>query len=125
MTEQTPSPTLVGTELRALEPSFHRSPPGSDRSVFEQMTTPDFFEVGASGRVHQRDFVLDTVAERYAAGIDEPQFTVREFAVRHLSGESWLATYELTQDGRRTRRAKIWTRTGSAWRADYHQGTLV
>lgn len=66
----------VERELRALEPIFHRSPAESSRRHFESMTAEDFFEVGASGRVHSRDLVLDTVARRYAEREAEVQGTL-------------------------------------------------
>ena len=116
----------VKGELRAREPIFHRSPPGSDRAALESITAPDYWEVGASGAVYGRDHVLDVVAARYAAGggRDEP-WTVRDFEVQQLSADTWLATYELDQEGRVSRRATAWTRSNEGWVARYHQGTLV
>lgn len=123
--EESLDPDRVREELRALEPIFHRSPPDSGRAVFERMTSPDFFEVGASGRVYARDFVLDIVAQRYRAGNVETDLKVRSFEVHRLSRESWIATYELDQGGRLSRRATVWSRIGLVWRAHYHQGTLI
>jgi hypothetical protein len=37
-------------ELRRREPIFHRPELGTTRADFEDMMTPDFWEVGASGR---------------------------------------------------------------------------
>lgn len=45
--------------------------------------------------------------------------------MRRLSGAAWLATYLLRQDDRLSRRATLWERTPSGWRASYHQGTLA
>lgn len=114
----------VAAELRELEPIFHRSPDGSPRAVFERMTAPDYWEVGASGRVYDRDFVLATIAERYARRVPDGGLTVTDFAARPLGGDSWLVTYALDQDGRTSRRSTIWTDTGEGWLAVYHQGTL-
>jgi hypothetical protein len=38
-------------QMRSREPIFHRSELGTTRADFERMTAPDFWEVGASGRV--------------------------------------------------------------------------
>lgn len=112
-------------ELQALEPIFHRSPRGSSRAVFEQMTAADYWEVGASGRVYDRTFVLDTVARRYEIDEEEPHMVVHDFMARQLSERTWLVTYELHQDDRISRRATIWERRESGWCALYHQGTLA
>jgi hypothetical protein len=111
-------------QLRILEPIFHRSPPGSGRSVFERLTVDDYWEVGASGRVYDREFVLDVLEQRYAAPQDDP-WEVSDFAARPLGADTWLVTYRLDQAGRLTRRATIWRQTTDGWAAVYHQGTLM
>jgi hypothetical protein len=49
------------------EPIFHRPELGTTRADFENMMMADFWEVGASGRRYSRDYVLDTLEERYAS----------------------------------------------------------
>jgi hypothetical protein len=115
----------VASELRALEPIFHRSPAGSTREHFEAMTVPDYWEVGASGRPYEREFVLATVTERHHTGAADGPLDVTDFAVRRLDGDAWLVTYDLDQDGRRSRRSTIWLDTPGGWVAVYHQGTLT
>jgi hypothetical protein len=44
--------------LRSREPIFHRPEHGTTRADFEAMTADDFWEVGASGGVYDRAFVL-------------------------------------------------------------------
>ena len=116
--------SAVQQELLAREPIFHRERPGSDRSVFEAMTARDFWEVGASGRRYSRDYVLDTVAQRYTIEHEDP-WEINEFQVRHLAGEVFLVTYLLVQRDRLSRRSTIWAQHDGRWRASYHQGTLV
>lgn len=120
-------PDAVRRALLELEPLTHRLPPGAGRAAVEALLAPEFWEVGASGSVYRRDYVIDVVADRYAAGIDpdDATWTVTEFAVRRLSDAAWLATYLLRQDDRLSRRATLWERTPSGWRASYHQGTLA
>jgi hypothetical protein len=88
------------------------------------MISPGFREVGASGRVYEREFVLDTLVKRHSEPREDP-WEVRDFGARELEAGLWLVTYELDQDGRRSRRTTIWRRTGSGWLAEYHQGTLL
>jgi hypothetical protein len=117
----------VAHQLRALEPIFHRSPQGSTRADFEAMTSDDFWEVGASGAVYDRQWCLDELARRYADPAYDPLLgmAIDTFAVQQLGPDVWLVTYRLFQDERETRRATVWRREANRWIAAYHQGTVV
>lgn len=112
-------------DIRALEPIFHSSPVGSSREVFEAMTDESFFEVGASGRVYTREFIIDEVSRRYASNEVDGLLDVSEFRVTSIAEEIWLATYRLTQGSRISRRSTIWSATPAGWVGLFHQGTLV
>jgi len=118
------SSAAVFDALRAREPIFHRGVEGRDRAAFERITADDYWEVGASGKVYGREVVIDTLVRR-SAEQGEEHWSVHDFAVRHLGGGSWLATYELHQGARHSRRSSIWTSTADGWVARYHQGTLL
>lgn len=112
-------------ELSRREPIFHRPEFGTSRVDFENMTAPDFWEVGASGRQYSRPAVLDELENRFSA----PHRDVWEtsgFRCRRLGPNVYLLTYTLLQDHtRRTRRSTIWERDGEVWKVVYHQGTIV
>ncbi len=110
--------------LLALEPIFHHEAVGATRETFERMTTPDFWAVGVTGEVHQREAVIADLVERWSAQHDDP-WDLDDFAVRQLGIITWLATYELTQGDQMSRRSTIWTHVGGDWIAVYHQGTPV
>jgi hypothetical protein len=108
-------------ELRAREPLFHHPELGD----FESLMEPDFWEIGASGRRYDRDFVLAELEKRYSAP-HRDEWEIRDFACTEIAPDNYLATYTLIQDGTRvSRRSTIWRRTEGGWRAVYHQGTLV
>ena len=109
--------------LIAREPLFHRTELGTSREVFESMTAPDFWEVGASGAVYDREVVWATLERRYTAA-DPDEWETSDFRLRPLRADVFLLTYVLRQGSRVTRRATIWERFGGGWRAVYHQGTL-
>ncbi len=116
----------VMRELVAREPIFHRPEWGTGRADYERMTAPDYWEVGASGTIYRRDFVLDLLERRREEGGPEETLEASGFACRQLGAACWLLTYQLVQGGvRRTRRATVWERAGSDWRIVYHQGTIV
>ena len=126
--EQPPPMGDIVSQLRRLEPVFHRSVPGTTtRADFEAMTSDDFWEVGASGTIYDRHWCIEELTRRYADPTYDPMggMAVDDFAVRPLSADVWLVTYRLFQGERETRRATVWRREGDRWVALYHQGTLV
>ena len=76
-----PALTAVRDELASREPIFHRPELGTTRADFENMTSTDFWEIGASGRRYSRDHVLHELEERYQNQVTdtwEPQTFVAE-----------------------------------------------
>ena len=114
----------VQAELLAREPIFHRPGLGTSRADYAAQTAEDFWEVGASGRVYEREEVLDTLVERGKVEGDE-RWTVSDPWCRALGADTFALTYRLDQDGRLTRRLTIWRREAGGWKALYHQGTLI
>ena len=119
-----PALLQVLEELKQREPIFHHPEFGTTRQDYENMTDPEFWEVGASGRRYSRAFVLDTLENRLPDPT-ESQWLTREFQCREIAEDNYLITYTLTQGVRVTRRATLWRRTGSGWKALYHQGTIA
>lgn len=115
----------VRAELRAREPIFHTAAFGRTRTEWEGAMLPEYWEVGASGRRYSRAWIFEMLEANPPVDAAEAGWTMKDFAVRRLGGERYLATYTLDQKGRITRRATIWQRDGSAWRIAYHQGTMV
>jgi hypothetical protein len=112
----------VLAELVDREPLFHRTELGTSREVFEAMTAPDFWEVGASGAVYDREFVWAKLEARYAAA-EPDEWEATDFTLRPLSSDVYLLAYVLHQGSRVTRRSTLWERSATGWRVVYHQGT--
>jgi len=120
-------PALAGIldELVRREPIFHRPELGTARAEFENMTAPDFWEVGASGRRYSRDYVLWELEKRCGV-LSVDVWETTGFHCRLLSEDVYLLTYTLLQaGGRRTRRSTIWQCTPAGWKIIFHQGTIV
>ena len=112
-------------ELKRREPIFHRAEFGITRADFENMTMPEFWEIGASGNRYSRQFVLDTLEKRFQAPFEDVWET-SDFCCQELAPNIYLLTYTLLQDHKRlTRRSTIWQRTESGWKIVFHQGTIV
>ncbi len=124
-------PRLIREALLAREPLFHRRDLVSTRADFERETTPDFWEVGASGNCYSRETVWATLARRYAAErVDEAEvegWQVSDARVRRTGSDTYLMTYLLSRPGARpTRRLTVWQGSvESGWKAAYHQGTVI
>lgn len=84
----------------------------------------DFWEVGASGKVYDRESVMRALAERDRVAGDE-DWVLSDVACRRLTADTFALTYRLDQSGRVTRRLTLWRRDPEGWRALYHQGTIV
>jgi hypothetical protein len=114
----------IQQELADREPIFHRPEYGTTRAAFEAMMVDDYWEVGASGRLYDRNHVLD-VLERRNAESQQDDWKTDAFHCREIAPDNYLLTYTLYQEGRVTRRATLWRRAPHGWVIVYHQGTVV
>jgi hypothetical protein len=112
-------------ELTAREPIFHRLEHGTTRADFENMTLPDFWEIGASGSIYSRDYVLAELERRHAQPQEKASWETSDFRCRKLADGLYLLTYTLLQETRKTRRSTIWQLTPTGWKIAFHQGTIV
>jgi hypothetical protein len=114
----------VQAELLAREPIFHRPEFGTGREDYAAQTTDDFWEVGASGRIYDREHVLEALVRR-GPGAGDDDWVVSDVRCRELRHDTFAITYRLDQAGRLTRRLTIWRREPDGLKALYHQGTLI
>ena len=121
-----PALAEILAQLMRREPIFHRAEFGTTRDDFENMTTQDYWEVGASGRRYSRSYVLSMLEERFQRDQSVDVWETSEFYCKRLGADVYLLTYTLLQHGtRKTRRSTIWQQTHEGWKIVYHQGTLV
>ncbi len=119
--------TKISEELKNREPVFHHAELGVTREELEKQTATDFWEIGASGKKYDRNFVIDTVVERFEKGAeaDTSQWNMTEIDCRDLGNNTFAFTYLLDQNGRLSRRLTLWRKTNAGWKILYHQGTLI
>jgi hypothetical protein len=113
----------VTRELVARQPIFHRRGSRMTRAEFEAATADDFWEVGASGSVYERERVWRGLGTRDARS--DGGWDASEFRCRAVGPDTFLRTYLLRQEVRLTRRLTVWERADGQWRIVYHQGTIV
>ncbi len=112
-------------ELRAQEPLFHRPQFAATPEDFERLMSPDYWEIGASGRRYSRTFILETLKKQPLVDSEAANWQTTDFACRQLGPDTYLLTYTLDQNGRVTRRTTVWRRNGANWQILFHQGTLT
>lgn len=112
-------------ELKELEPIFHRAAFGSSSEDFARQMTPDYWEIGASGRCYSRDFIVRHLDEHPPVDAENAGWKCADFGLRTLGPDTYLLTYTLAQNERLTRRSTIWRMTGEGWQIVFHQGTVV
>jgi hypothetical protein len=122
MDEQSIEMTLA--ELAAREPIFHRREFGTNREALEAMTDEAFWEIGASGKVYRREFVIANLLERYRE--PEPHdWPCRDFTINRLADDLYHLSYILEEPDRLSRRSTFWRRTATGWKIVFHQGTVI
>lgn len=106
---------VVHLEQLLLDPAVR-----SDGGRVEALLHPDFVEHGASGRVWDRDGVVEALPADPAV-IGEAV----DFVPVRIAENVVLLTYRI-HGPRETMRSSVWVKDGTAgWRMRFHQGTLV
>lgn len=124
-TQTDPNLLPILRELLPLEPIFHTHDFGLIRVDFEKRMSPDYWEVGASGRRYSREFILDFLARNPPVDAASAGWRSSDHALRQLGPNTYLLTYTLLQGERLTRRSTVWQKTNEGWRILYHQGTIA
>jgi hypothetical protein len=123
--ENGPELSGIMEDLLRHESIFAQPAPGTTKADYERMTSPDFWEIGASGKRYSRAEVLDALEKRPGAP-DADVWKASDIHCRRLACDLYLLTYTLLQnEDRLTRRASIWQRMDKEWKIVFHQGTLV
>jgi hypothetical protein len=116
----------VCAELAGLEPIFHHPElTGTTRADFDASTVADFWEVGASGTVYEREYVWEILEQRYRDPTYVDEWATSDFFCRALGSDTYLLTYLLHEGERVTRRSTVWRRGERTWQVVYHQGTII
>lgn len=112
-------------DLKKREPIFHHPEFGTTEQDFLNMTDSEFWEVGASGRIYNREYVIKILLERYQNPDYKDAWETKDFQCLEIAPDNYLLTYTLLQGTRITRRSTIWRCTPDGWKILYHQGTVI
>ena len=106
---------LIALELRLQSPGIRQ-----DRAALSSLLCADFQEFGASGRIWDRESLLDVLSSEPALPI-----TCSNFECVRLAPDVALLTYRARRAGRETLRSSLWRRESAGWRLLFHQGTII
>ena len=101
-----------------LERLLLRADIRADRHKVEDLLHEDFQEIGASGRVWDRETIVDALA-----ATPEAPGTPEAFAPARLAEDVVLLTYRVSGEAG-SLRSSLWVRdSASGWQLRFHQGT--
>jgi hypothetical protein len=100
----------------------------ASRDVLSRLLANDFVEFGSSGRIYDRNQVIDGMVQESSAPPVER--TTHDFLVHRLSEVVVLVTYRASRrmpGGRefQTLRSSVWQLREGRWQMVFHQGTPV
>jgi ribonuclease HI len=94
-----------------------------DRMSAGLLIHEDFREVGASGRIWDRERILTMMEQEAAAG--PFRVDASDMVAVGLAPDVALVTYETHSDAGHARRSSVWLRERGRWQLRHHQGTRV
>jgi len=107
---------MFDLESALVDPTVRRS-----RERLEKLLHPEFIELGSSGRVYDRQMIVEMMSQEVAGAV-----IIRDFEIRTISEDTVLVTYRsIGQAGDEARRSSIWVREDGEWRIHFHQGTRI
>jgi hypothetical protein len=110
--------------LRQLEHRLMQPDARRDAMVAEQLLGAGFVEIGASGRLYDRDQTLASLVHQPAV-----EYSADGFVFRWLSDSIVLVTYRTERAAgegaaaQRCLRSSIWQHGADGWQMVFHQGT--
>lgn len=104
-------------QVIALERSLLTDEVRSDRAAVAALLHPQWQEIGASGRLWNRDDQLDEIAPIAAVTLDVVN-------VARLTPDLILLVWRASSDDGTRLRSSLWQRTGGQWQQRFHQGTV-
>ena len=90
---------VLELEMQLLDPAVR-----GNRVALEQLLHPDFVEVGASGRIWDREAVMHALGEEKPGAPPE----VSDLSAAHLADDVILVTYGTTTAKRSAFRSSVW-----------------
>ena len=109
-------------ELRVLEEKLWKANTRFDKTWMNEILSPNFSEIGRSGRTYNRKATIDCQPTKIPAKLPLLNFKVRLITegvalVTYVSSVNYQTGLELGL------RSSLWSKQGGKWRLEFHQGT--
>jgi hypothetical protein len=111
-------------QIKLLEEKFLKPDVRKSREELTALLSDDFVEFGSSGRIYNKQQVLDILQKEKS-----PDFSLSDFNAVSLTPDLVLVTYTsiavFEKEGRSSHalRSSIWKFGGGGWQIIFHQGT--
>ncbi len=115
----------TAAQLRKLEESLLDASVRRDRKKIRSMLADDFLEFGSSGRMWNRNSIIELLSQETA--FVPP--AIEEFRCAFLTDDVSLVTYKTVRTDPESGevlaslRSSIWINQSGTWRMRFHQGT--
>lgn len=109
----TPLEEVTARELLLLQDEIREDAPSAAALIH-----PDYTEIGASGRIYDRDEILAHLAP--IPGLD-----VHDMVAEEIAPAVVLVRYSTTIEGSTAHRSSIWVHENDRWLLRHHQGTCA
>ena len=117
---------LLEARFRAIEESHLRVEVRSSPEAMRMVLAEDFTEFGSSGKVYDREMMIEALRD------DSPfEWAIEDFTARLLGPGVVLTTYRLSvwwevpPEPSKSLRSSVWVERGGRWMLLFHQGTKV
>ncbi len=107
--------------VMGLERQLHRMDVRRDRDRLEELLTPEFTEIGVSGRVYDRLSIMEELQQ----DADDVDIQALAFTARQVTDDVILVHYDTQGPSGCAHRTSLWVRYFDSWRIAFHQGTLA
>ena len=111
--------------LIELETSLHSETVRKSKDKLSELLHGEFIEIGASGKVYDKNHIIESLPKESALKLRATDFKLRE-----LSPEIQQLTYNLESStgGNSTRytlRSSLWKNNNDKWQIIFHQGAAL
>lgn len=95
-----------------------------DAARLQELLSPTFIEIGASGRRWNLRSILELLAQE-TADPNMAAIGIENLQGRHLGEDMIQVFWDSTRKEHRARRTSLWQRRDDRWQIIYHQATVL
>ena len=110
----------INEELSRLEIELVSPETRANVGRLAELIHDRFEEIGASGRIYNKDELLESLPKQPG-----PTYELSSFRFEEIGEDHVLLKYESRVAGKRALRSSIWVKESGSWKLLHHQATVV